>query len=118
MNRVKSGRRSSAAKSKGAPKNVDAYVARVPEPARGTLNKLRAAIRSVMPREATETSSYGIPTFRHGRVLVWFAAFSKHCSLFSTAAVIDAFKDDLKGFLTSQGTVRFPTGYAAAQCTY
>jgi uncharacterized protein YdhG (YjbR/CyaY superfamily) len=67
MKKAKSGGRSSAPNRKGAPKNVSACVARVPEPARGTLNKLRAAVRSVVPREATETISYGIPTFRHGR---------------------------------------------------
>ncbi len=109
MRKAKSGKRTSAAKGKGAPKSVDAYVARVPEPARGTFSKLRAAIQSVVPREATETISYGIPAFKHKRVLVWFAAFSKHCSLFPTAAVIEAFKDELKGFSTSKGTVHFPT---------
>jgi uncharacterized protein YdhG (YjbR/CyaY superfamily) len=41
-------------------------------------------------------------------VLVWFAAFSNHCSLFPTAAVIEAFKDELKGFSTSKGTIHFP----------
>jgi uncharacterized protein YdhG (YjbR/CyaY superfamily) len=29
--------------------------------------------------------------------------------LFPTAAVIEAFKDELKGFSTSKGTVHFPT---------
>jgi|SRR5579872_2528526 len=109
MKNVKTGKRSSAAKGRKAPKNVDAYFARVPKPARSIFNKLRAAIRSVVPREATETISYGIPAFRHKRVLVWFAAFSKHCSLFPTAAVIEAFKEELKGFSTSKGTVHFPT---------
>jgi uncharacterized protein YdhG (YjbR/CyaY superfamily) len=42
-------------------------------------------------------------------VLVWFAAFSDHCSLFPTASVIEAFKKELKGFSTSKGTIRFPT---------
>ena len=40
---------------------------------------------------------------------MWFAAFSNHCSLFPTAAVIEAFKDELKGFSTSNGTIHFPT---------
>ena len=39
---------------------------------------------------------------------MWFAAFSNHCSLFPTAAVIDAFKNELKGFSTSKGTIHFP----------
>ncbi len=109
MKKVKSGNRRSAAKGTGAPKNVDEYLAGVPEPARGTLNKMRAAIRSAAPREATEIISYGMPAFKHNGVLVWFAAFSDHCSLFPTAAVIEAFKTELKGFSTSKGTIHFPT---------
>jgi uncharacterized protein YdhG (YjbR/CyaY superfamily) len=109
MKKVKSGKRGSAAKGKGAPKNVEEYIADVPEPARSTFNRLRAAIRSAVPPEATETISYRIPAFKHKRVLVWFAAFSNHCSLFPTAAVIAAFENELKGFSTSKGTIHFPT---------
>jgi|SRR5208282_587859 len=109
MERVKSGHRSSAAKSHNPPRNVDEYLARVPEPARSTLNKIRATIRSAVPPEATETISYRIPAFKYHGVLVWFAAFSNHCSLFPTASVIEAFKNELKGFTTSKGTIHFPT---------
>jgi uncharacterized protein YdhG (YjbR/CyaY superfamily) len=109
MKKGKSGNRRSGAKNSGTPKNVDEYLAGVPEPARGTLNKIRAAIRSTVPPEATEVISYGMPAFKHKGVLVWFAAFSNHCSLFPTASVIEAFKNELKGFSTSKGTIHFPT---------
>jgi uncharacterized protein YdhG (YjbR/CyaY superfamily) len=109
MKKVKTARRGSAAKGNAAPKNVEEYLAGIPEPARSTFNQLHAAIRSAVPPEATETISYGIPAFRHKRVLVWFAAFSNHCSLFPTAAVIEGFKNELKGFSTSKGTIHFPT---------
>ncbi len=109
MKKAHYGERGSAAKSSAAPKNVDEYVAGVPEPARSALEKIRAAIRSAVPPEATETISYRIPAFKHKGVLVWFAAFSDHCSLFPTAAVIEAFKKELKGFSTSKGTIHFPT---------
>jgi len=108
MKKAKSGKRSFATKGSSAPKNVDEYLARVPEPARSTLNKIRAAIRSAVPREATETISYRIPAFKYEGVLVWFAAFSKHCSFFPTAAVVEAFKNELKGFSLSKGTIHFP----------
>ena len=49
-------------------------------------------IRSAVPPAATETISYGMPAFRYKEVLVWFAAFSDHCSLFPTASVIEAYK--------------------------
>jgi uncharacterized protein YdhG (YjbR/CyaY superfamily) len=109
MKKAKSGNHGPAAKGNGAPKNVDEYLAGIPEPARSTLNKMRAAIRSAVPPEAAETISYRIPAFKHKGVLVWFAAFSDHCSLFPTAAVIEAFKNELKGFTTSKGTIQFPT---------
>jgi uncharacterized protein YdhG (YjbR/CyaY superfamily) len=106
---MKFGQRSSAAKLKGPPKSVDEYLAGIPEPARSTLNQVRAAIRSAVPADATETISYRIPAFQYKEVLVWFAAFSGHCSLFPTASIIDAFKKDLKGYTTSKGTIQFPT---------
>ena len=96
-------------KARATPNTVNAYLARVPGPARGTLRKIRAAIRSAAPREAVETISYGMPTFKYdGSPLVWFAAFSSHCSLFPTAEVIRKFKKELKGFHISKGTIRFP----------
>lgn len=98
----------SAAKTKAPPKDVDEYLSRVPQPARKTFNLLRATIRSAVPRDAVETISYRMPAIKHKKMLVWFAAFSKHCSIFPTASVIAAFQDELEGFSTSKGTVHFP----------
>jgi uncharacterized protein YdhG (YjbR/CyaY superfamily) len=88
-------------------KEVDAYIAAVPEPARTTLNRIRSTIRSVVPPEATETISYRIPTFKYKGMLISFAAFSNHCSLFP-GAIVEAFQPELKAFETSKGTIRFP----------
>jgi len=91
------------------PKDVDEYLAGVPEPARSTLQKVRAAIRAAAPPEATEAISYRIPTFQYKGGLVGFAAFENHCSFFPmSSSVVDAFKDELKGYQTSKGTIRFP----------
>lgn len=109
MKKVKSRKRSSAAKGKGAPKSYVEYRASVHESARDVLNEMRAVIRSAVPPEAAEVISYGIPAFKDTGVLVWFAAFSNHCSLFPTASVIQQFKKELKGFSTSKGTIHFPT---------
>ena len=100
--------RGSSAKRSAVPKNVDEYLAGVPEPARSTLKKVRAMIRSEAPREATETISYRIPMFKYKGMLVGFAAFSNHCSLFPGLAPVEALKKELKGFETSKGTIRFP----------
>jgi len=95
-------------KSIRIPKTVDEYLARFGEPARATLQKVRAAIRSAMPPGAAEGISYGIPMFKHKGVLVWFAAFANYCSFFPTAAVIAQFQKELKPFRTSKGTIQFP----------
>ncbi len=109
MKKAKSASRGSAAKRNVAPKTVDDYLANVPEPARRTLNRVRATIRSAVPPEATEAISYGIPTFRYKGPLVWYAAFSNHCSFFpGDASLIKEFKSELKDFPTSKGTIRFP----------
>ena len=92
-----------------APQSVDEYLAAVPEPARSTLNRVRATIRSVVPPETTEVISYGIPGFRYKGALVWFGAFSKHCSFFpGNPSLIETFKDELKDYQTAKGTIRFP----------
>ncbi len=109
MKKTKSRKSRSPAKRTGPPKNVEEYLARVPEPARSALKKIRAAIRSVVPRKATETISYRIPAFKSEEgMLVWFAAFSDHCSLFPTAAIMAKFKSQLKRFSVSKGTIHFP----------
>ena len=87
---------------------MEDYLAAVPEPARSTLNKIRATIQSVLPKDATEVISYGIPAFKCKKIVVWYAAFSNHCSLFPTASVIARFKDELKGYTISKGTIQFP----------
>ena len=61
-----------------------------------------------MPPETTEVLSYRIPAFKYKGVLVWYAAFSNHCSLFPTNAVIEAFKDELKNYTIAKGTIQFP----------
>jgi uncharacterized protein YdhG (YjbR/CyaY superfamily) len=87
---------------------VEAYLAKVPEPARSTLQKVRATIRSIVPPETIECLSYGIPAFRYKGGLVGYAAFKNHCSFFPMqASLIDAMKEELKGYRTSKGTLQF-----------
>lgn len=89
-------------------KTVDEYLANVPEEARPAFEKLQATVKSVVPKEADEVISYGIPALKMKKVIVWYAAFAKHVSLFPTAAVISVFQGELKGYSTSKGTVHFP----------
>jgi uncharacterized protein YdhG (YjbR/CyaY superfamily) len=89
--------------------DVESYLSQLAEPARSTLEKVRAVIRSAVPAEATETISYGMPAFRYRGALVGYAAFKDHCSFFPmNAALIVEFKEELAGYSTAKGTIRFP----------
>jgi uncharacterized protein YdhG (YjbR/CyaY superfamily) len=106
MKKTKSAK-GSAPKPKTISNSVDEYLVGVSEPARTALKKVRAVIRSVAPPEATEGISYGIPTFKYKGMLAAYASFSDHCSLFPGAGPTIKFKDELKNFQTSKGTIRF-----------
>jgi uncharacterized protein YdhG (YjbR/CyaY superfamily) len=98
-----------SSKPASSAKDVDKYLAKVPEPGRSTLKKVRATIRSVVPPDATECISYGIPAFKHNGMLVFYAAFKEHCSFFpGSGRTIALFKEELKSYYTSKGTLRFP----------
>lgn len=90
------------------PRTVDEYLACVPEPARGTLAAVRATIRAVVPPETAEVISYGMPTFKYQGVVLHYAAFARHCSLFPGPGVIEACQEELAGYKTSKGTIQFP----------
>jgi uncharacterized protein YdhG (YjbR/CyaY superfamily) len=89
--------------------DVESYLAACPEPHRTTLEKLRATIRSVVPKETTEAISYGIPTFKYKGGLVAYAAFKEHCSFFPLSGrLVEDFAEELKAYKTSKGTIQFP----------
>lgn len=99
--------RKGAAATGAASSAVREYVAEIPESSRKTFDALRAAVRQAGPKDAEEIISYGIAALRRERVLVWYAAFAQHCSLFPTASVLSRFKDELEGYKVSKGTVQF-----------
>jgi uncharacterized protein YdhG (YjbR/CyaY superfamily) len=93
----------------GKAADVESYLAACPEPHRATLEKLRATIRSVVPKETTEAISYGMPAFRFKGGLVGYAAFKEHCSFFPMSGrLVEEFAEELKAFKTSKGTIQFP----------
>lgn len=94
--------------AKKKPKTTDEYLANVKPHQRSALQKLRQTIQRAAPK-AEELISYGIPGFRHnGRLLVFFGAWANHCAFYpGSAAVLKNFRNDLRNFETSKGTIRF-----------
>jgi uncharacterized protein YdhG (YjbR/CyaY superfamily) len=90
------------------PITIDDYLAGLGDDKRAALEKLRKAIRAAAPK-AEECISYQIPAFRlNGKILVCFGAAAKHCSFYpGSGSTVETFKDELKGYDTSKGTIRF-----------
>jgi len=87
---------------------VEAYLARVPEPHRSTLEKVRAMIRAAAPADAEECISYRMPAFRYKGALVAYAAFKKHCSFFPMgSSALEEFADEVAAYRTAKGTLQF-----------
>src|SRR5438105_14381536 len=91
------------------PKTIDEYLAGVHADQRAALQTLRRTIRAVAPT-AEECISYGLATFRlNGRPLVAFGAWANHCAFYPmSGSTVAAFKEELKNYETTTGTIRFP----------
>jgi uncharacterized protein YdhG (YjbR/CyaY superfamily) len=91
------------------PKTIDDYLASVSESQRAALQKLRKTIQATAP-QAEECISYGLAAFRlNGKPLVGFGAGANHCAFYPmNGSTVAEFKDDLKDYDTSKGTIRFP----------
>ena len=92
-----------------ATQDVDRYLAALDEPKRRTLEALRRSILDIVP-EAEQGISYGMPAFKvQGKTVAGFAAFKHHLSyLPHSGSVLAALPDDVAGYETSKGSLRFP----------
>jgi uncharacterized protein YdhG (YjbR/CyaY superfamily) len=93
-------------RGKPAAKNVDDYLAALPQALRPKLDQLRALIRAATP-DVTEGISYGMPYYKHNGVLAGFALFKNHIGFFP-GAIVAEFADELSRYEISKGTVRLP----------
>jgi len=87
--------------------NIDEYVSQCPDEINERLTKIRNLIAKLAP-EATESISYGIPTFKLNGNLIHFAGYANHIGLYPGAAAIVEFKDKLKYYKTAKGSIQFP----------
>ncbi len=87
---------------------IDQYLDALEEPKRTTLARLRQTILDILP-QAEQGISYGVPAFKvRGKTIAGFAAFKNHLSyLPHSGSVFPQLKDELNGYSTSSGALRF-----------
>jgi uncharacterized protein YdhG (YjbR/CyaY superfamily) len=90
----------------GPPTSVDGYLARVAPEFRPLLHALRKTIQAAAPK-ATESISYGIPTYKvDGQRVIYFSAAAKHCAIHMVRKV--HLDDAVRlGFGIGRGSIRF-----------
>ncbi len=91
------------------PKDVEAFIKASPKEAQAKLRQMRGLVKAAVP-EAVETISYRMPTYKlNGQPLVGFAGFKNHIGFYPmSGSFLDAYKEELKGYVTSKGGVQFP----------
>ena len=90
-------------------KSVSEYIASQPEAMQGILRRVRSTIRKALPG-AEEVISYQIAAYKlHGRVVIYFAGWKQHYSLYpANGPIVAALKGELAPYKLSKGTIRFP----------
>ena len=89
---------------------ADSYLAKLSADKRTTLEKVRKAIRKAAP-DAEEGVSYGLPAFIQGKPIAGFGAGANHCAYYPmSGAIVAKLKNDLSGYETSKGAIKFPIG--------
>jgi uncharacterized protein YdhG (YjbR/CyaY superfamily) len=86
---------------------VEAYIKGYPPKVQTILKKIRKAIKGTVPK-ADEVISYGIPGYKYHGMLIFFAAWKDHISVYPAPRNNKAFKEELSGYKGGKGTVQFP----------
>ena len=93
--------------SKISYKNIDDYIVQQPIEVQPKLEKLRQTIKRAVP-DAEEVISYQMPAFKYFGILIFFAVFKKHYSVFIRPRFMEVFKSELIGYKTSKSAINIP----------
>ena len=87
---------------------VDAYLAALAPDHRDLLSAVRTRVQQLVP-DATELISYGMPAFKlHGRFLLSYAAWKRHCSLYPPGdELLERHAAALHGYGRTKGSLHF-----------
>ena len=93
-------------KMKGA-SSVDEYIATADPQAKKALKDIRKTIKDAAPK-AEEVISYQIPGYKYHGMLVFFAAWKNHISLYPAPWKAEDLKKEMSAYEGSKGTIKFP----------
>ena len=88
---------------------VDEYIALAEPKVKKALKDIRKAIKATAPK-AEEVISYQIPGYKYHGMLVFFAAWKDHISLYPAPWSADSLKKEMSAYEGSKGTIKFPIG--------
>lgn len=86
---------------------VDKYISGFPKDTQVVLQQIRTLIRNAAV-DATETMSYGIPTFVLNGNLVHFAGYKNHIGFYPGPSGIEHFAKEITAYKNSKGAIQFP----------
>ena len=94
-------------KTRKSYKDIEGYLADQTPAIRSLLEELRQTIKKAVP-QATELISYQMPAFRHHGILLYYAAFKKHYSVFARPVILQAFKKELADYSQTKSAIHIP----------
>jgi uncharacterized protein YdhG (YjbR/CyaY superfamily) len=88
-------------------KTVDDYIKTFPADVQSRMQKIRKIIKATAPK-ADEMISYGIAGYKYKGMLIYFAGFKDHVSVYPAPRTVEPFKKELAAYGGGKGTVQFP----------
>ncbi len=88
---------------------VDEYIALAEPKVKKALKDIRKTIKTTAPK-AEEVISYQIPGYKYHGMLVFFAAWKDHISLYPAPWSAVSLKKEMSAYEGSKGTIKFPIG--------
>jgi uncharacterized protein YdhG (YjbR/CyaY superfamily) len=87
--------------------SVNEYIATADPNAKKALREIRKTIKDAAPK-AEEVISYQIPGYKYHGMLVFFAAWKNHISLYPAPWGAQSLKKEMAAYEGSKGTIKFP----------
>jgi uncharacterized protein YdhG (YjbR/CyaY superfamily) len=86
-------------------KQVSSYIDTFPEETKLKLALIRKEISKLVP-DVIESMNYGIPSYKLDKYLFHFGGYEKHIGLYPGPKAIEHFKNELRDYKTSKGTIK------------